>query len=205
MSRSLRVVFAVVAVCVLGLVSASSALARTGSDLVVTGLSEPPDGVAHGGSFQVSYTVANEGNKRARRKTLTQFYLTKKQRNPTGADFRLRGNNKKKRINKLRAQNDIARRIKLRLSTRVPDGLYYLVACVDKPNRLRETEETNNCRITGQVVSVGSAVTGPDVNGSGNTGTLPRTTLTVGRPVLAGPMTRPGDDEHSNSRKTLFN
>jgi len=193
------------------LVSATSALARTGSDLVVSALSEPPDGVSHGGAFQVSYTVANEGNKRAKKKTLTQFYLTKKQRNPTSKDFRLRGNNKKKRINKLKAQNDLARRIKLRLSTRVPDGLYYLVACVDKPNRLRETEESNNCRITGQVVAVGSAVTGPDVVGGGggggsNQATITRTSLPLGRATVPGVIAgRPGDDEKSNQRKTLFN
>jgi len=204
MRRSMRVVLFVAVMAVAGMVVASPALARTGPDLVVSAIAEPPDGVAHGGAFQVSYTVANEGNKRAKKKTLTQFYLTKKQRNPKSGDFRLRGNNKKKRINKLRAQNDIARRIKLRLSTRIPNGNYYLVACVDKPNRLKETEETNNCRITGQVVAVGAAVTGPDVSGSGNTGTIARTTLAVGRPVLAGPLTRPGDDEHSNSRKTLF-
>src|SRR3954453_13357787 len=187
MSRSLRVVLAVVVVCVLGLVSASSALARTGPDLVVSAIAEPPDGVSHGGAFQVSYTVANEGNKRAGKKTLTQFYLTKKQRNPKRGDFRLRGNNKKKRINKLKEHNDLARRIKLRLSTRIPDGNYSLVACADRPNRLRETEETNNCRITGQVVAVGAAVTGPDVvgaGGGGNTFTIGRTSLPIGRATI---------------------
>lgn len=213
MRRMFHVVFAVAVIAVIGLVSASSALAKSGTDLVVTGLSEPPDGVKHAGTFQVSYTVANEGTKRARRKTLTQFYLTKKQRNPRRGDFRLRGNNKKKRINKIKEHNDLARRIKLRLSTRIPDGNYYLVACADRPNRLRETEETNNCRITGQVVAVGAAVTGPDVvgaGGGGNTFTIGRTSLPIGRATIVGPLntgtpgTRPGDDEKSNQRKSLF-
>jgi hypothetical protein len=204
MCRVVRVGVAVAVVAVIGMVLSSPALAKSGSDLVVSGISEPPDGVAHGGAFQVSYTIANEGNKRASKKTLTQFYLTKKQRNPTSGDFRLSGNNTKKRINKLAAKNDIARRIKLRLSKRIPDGLYYLAACVDRPGRLRETEETNNCRITGQVVAVGSAVTGPDVVASGNTATVGRTTLDVGSPTVTGPL-GPGDDEKSNQRRTLFN
>jgi len=193
------------------LVSASSALAATGPDLVVSALSEPPDGVAHGGAFQVSYTVANEGNVRAGKKTRTEFYLTRKQRNPKKGDFRLRGNRKKKTINRLRVHNDLARRIKLRLSTRIPNGLYYLVACVDRTHRLKETEETNNCRITGQVVAVGSAVTGPDVVGGGgggtsNQATIARTSLPLGRATVPGVIAgRPGDDEKSNQRKTLFN
>jgi len=197
------------------MVSVSPALAKTGPDLVVSALSEPPDGVAHGGAFQVSYTVSNEGNQRARRKTITEFYLTKKQRNPRRGDFKLRGNKRKKTINRVRAQNDLARRIKLRLSTRIPNGNYYLVACADKGRRLRETEATNNCRITGQVVAVGAAVNGPDVVGGGggtsNTFTIPRTTLPIGRATIVGPLnspppnTRPGDDEKSNQRKTLFN
>jgi hypothetical protein len=209
MRRSFRVILAVLVVSVLGLVSASSALARSGPDLVVSALAEPPDGVAHGGTFQVSYTVANEGNRRASKRTRTEFYLTKKQRNPRRGDFKLRGNSRKKRINRLRAFNDLARRIKLRLSTRIPDGLYYLVACADRTKRLKEAEETNNCRITGQVVAVGSAVTGPDVVGGGGAGgnqaTVGRTSLPVGQPTIEGPLTSPGDNEKSNQRKTLFN
>jgi CARDB len=208
MRWSVRVVLVVGVAAVVSVASVSPALARSGPDLVVSSLAEPPDGVARGGSFQESYTVANQGNRRARRRTTVEFYLTARQRNPRRGDRRLRGRARRKRINRLAAKNELARRIKLRLPASVTDGLYYLVACIDRGRRLREANEGNNCRITGQVVAVGSPVTGPDLSapaGPGNEARIDRFTLPIGRPTVQGVQAgQPfGDDEKSNQRRTV--
>jgi hypothetical protein len=204
MRRSSRVVLVVAVLAVAGMVSVSPALAKTGPDLAVSSLAEPPDGVPHAGAWQESYTVANQGNRRAGR-TSVRFYLARRQHNPRKGDFRLRGNASKARIRKLGAGNELARRIKLRVPASVPNGNYYLVACIDKTHRVRETDEGNNCRITGQVVALGAAVTGPDVSGgNNNTFVVARTTLPIGSATVQGPLPSPGDDEKSNQRKQLF-
>src|SRR5436190_16595167 len=129
MRRSSRVVLVVAVLAVAGMVSVSPALAKTGPDLAVSSLAEPPDGVPHAGAWQESYTVANQGNKKAGRTTV-RFYLTRIQRNPRRGDFRLKGNVDKLKIRKLAPADELARRVKVRVPNRVPNGNYYLAACV---------------------------------------------------------------------------
>jgi hypothetical protein len=170
----------------------------------VSSLAEPPDGAAAGGSFQESYTVSNQGSKDTRRLTTVRFYLAKKQRNPRKGDRRLKARKSKTVVRRLKAHADLARRVKLTLSKSTPNGNYYLVACVDRTKKIRENDERNNCRITGQVIAVGSGVTGPDV-GTTNEARIGRFSLAIGRKLVDGVQAgQPfGDDEHSTQRKVI--
>jgi hypothetical protein len=101
----------------------------------------------------------------------------------------------------------LSRRIKLRVPKSVPNGFYFLVACVDRGKKIKELDEANNCRITGQVIGVGQPLTGPaGPPGNSNQIKISRQSLPIGRPTVQGVnASRPfGDDEKSNVRSTIF-
>jgi len=142
---------------VLGLVAALGALAVTnvfaqggGPNLVVSAAAEPPDFEVSGGRFTLSFTVANEGNRRVGRRTIARVFLSTG-RERGSDDIRLRGD---RSIPRLRAGRQISTRTTLRIPATVRTGEYFLITCADVGNRVDETIDDDNCRFSGQKIGI---------------------------------------------------
>jgi hypothetical protein len=174
------------------------------SDVTVSDLAEPPDFSKAGRRFRESFTVANMGTFRAGRLTVRRFSTTRffLDKNPNNRKGRLVAG--KAKVSGIAVNSETSRRAQLRVPRRATPGNYFLVACADATNRLRESNEKNNCRVSGQSTAVGISRTGPPgAAGSGAT-RVDRFALPLGRPTVDGFFAaEPGDDEKSDQRRDI--
>jgi hypothetical protein len=175
--------------------------------VTISSMSEPPDRRAIGTTFSVAFTVVNQGNSRASRRTRVRFYLTKKAGKPRRGDRRLRGS---ALIGRLGKGQETSRRIRVRIAKGTPQRLWFLVG-VAIPTGARKSIEKNNAHVSGQrirtVPPAGPPTPAPPAGPSQFR--VDRTTLPIGRPTVAGVLPNtttpnPGDAEKSNQRKELF-
>ena len=120
-------------------------------DLVMSGLAEPPDQARPGDQFVNTFTVSNEGRRRARGRSITRGYLSTGRHRGGGDDIRLEG---QRRTRPIRAGAQAMGRVKFVIPTRTPDGRYYLILCADATDVVEESQERYNCRSSGQSVTV---------------------------------------------------
>ena len=173
-------------------------------DLIVSAVQEPPDFAKPGDTLILTLTVANEGNTRARRSTVTRVLLSEG-RAPTPDDIRMQGS---ARIPALGPGQEFTRQIRATIPANTPIDAYYLVACADTSNRVREhAERLLNCKLSGQAVDLRDRPVGPPgatgppgpagaAGTKGDVRTLPRTELDLGDKLFE-PDTSPGNDEGS--------
>jgi hypothetical protein len=194
---SLTMLVAVLGVTLVG--PANSASIRP--DLAVSDLAELPQAVAAGASFRQTFTVANQGNRSAKKRTTTRFFLDRDPRNSGG---RTRIGNAIAPAG-IPGHGEVDQRRTLRVPAGQASGRHFLVACVDFTKRLREAREKNNCRVAAQPVEINGSIRGPaGPPGENDETILPRTVLPLGRATI-DTLGGFGDDEKSDQRATLAN
>jgi CARDB len=169
-------------------------------DLAVSDLAEPPQAVAAGSSFRQTFTVANQGNNTAGKKTTTRFFLDP---NPNNSAGRTRIGNAG--AGGIPGHGEVDQRKTLRVPAGQASGNHFLVACADFLKKLREAREANNCRVAAQPVAINGSLRGPaGAPGENDETVLDRTVLPLGRATIDTPGGF-GDDEKSDQRATLAN
>ncbi|MFL5517049.1 MAG: hypothetical protein ACJ8DJ_12880 [Gemmatimonadales bacterium] len=175
--------------------------ARAGHSFVtLSAMSEPPDRRNRGTTFSVAFTLANQGSDRSSGKTTVRFYLTKKAGKPRRGDVRLKGSAS---IGGLSSKQDNSRRIRVRIPTRTPLRLWFLVACTKTSSASGARSEHNRCRVSGQRVrilprhGVGPAATPLSLPLEFR---IDRFTLPIGRPTICSAGTPPSDCRGINNR-----
>ncbi|WP_418060726.1 CARDB domain-containing protein [Pimelobacter simplex] len=131
---------------------AAAAAAAPRADLVVPAVGTPPAKVRHGSRFNLGATVANKGRAVAKPSSL-RFYLSK-DRARSGDDI-VAGTLAVKKI-KPRKKTTISGRVDVPWGT--ADGKYWVLACADATNRVKETKEANNCQSSKTQVTVDAAL-----------------------------------------------
>jgi PKD repeat protein len=121
-----------------------------GPDLIQTSAGNPPASVAAGGKFAFADAVKNQGTSPAGA-SLTRYYLSPDQTRD-GGDLRLTGSRAVPSLppNGVSSTNWIS----LTVPPTAPGGLFYVLACADDGGAVNETSETNNCRSSGNRVTV---------------------------------------------------
>jgi hypothetical protein len=124
-------------------------------NLVVSAEAEPPDFEVAGGRFRHSFTVGNQGTRAATRETEFRVFLSPDPVRGNDTELRgSRGTRGNRRIRTLLANRQRTRRITLNIPATVRPGFYYLIGCADGRNIVRESSESDNCRISGQQVGI---------------------------------------------------
>ena len=110
-------------------------------DLVVTSISNPPASAVAGSSFNVTAAVKNIGKAKAK-KSVMSYYLSKDTRKSREdiflADHRT--------VHALKSKKSSRGRSNATIWDTVPYGKYYLIACADCMEDVKESNEKNNCR-----------------------------------------------------------
>jgi len=117
-------------------------------DLVITALTNPPATGSPGESFKVTATIKNGGSATAPPST-TKFSLLLKQDLKTTVDL--------KGVQALDAlaPGDVKSPVATVFIVKgTPPGKYYLLACADGLGAMTEAKEINNCRKTGNTITV---------------------------------------------------
>lgn len=109
-------------------------------NLLVSRLAVASQAGVGGRPFQVDETTANRGHGRARA-SRTLFFLSR-DRVRDRADIRLGG----RRVPALGAGRPSGARSTLTIPASAPAAATYLIACADGERRVRESDETDNCR-----------------------------------------------------------
>ena len=181
-------------------------------DLVVSSAAEPPDFEVPGGRFRHSFTVSNNGSDPARTSAIGAFLSPDPVRGDN--DIALRGTRRTSSlISTIRARRQRTRRVTLNIADSVASGFYFLIECADGGNRVRESNERNNCRISGQRVGINASERGqPGAAGpagpAGPAGRdvdrrrIARTQVELGTKTFDSP-SGPGDDEGSTTLTEL--
>lgn len=130
---------------------AAAAAAAPRADLVVPAVGTPPAKVRPGGRFDLSTTVANKGRAAAKPSTL-RFYLSQ-DRSRSRSDLAAGGNVAVKKL-KPRKKQTISGRVAVPFGA--ADGKYWVLACADATNRVKESNESNNCQASRTQVTVGA-------------------------------------------------
>jgi hypothetical protein len=211
LSLAVAAVLVALAQSALGSSPAGTQAARAGRSFVtVSSMSEPPDRRNRGTTFSIAFTLDNQGSARSSGKSTVRFYLTKKAGKPRRGDVRLRGTAS---IGSLAAAQDNSRRVRVRIPSRTPLRLWFLVACARTTGASSARTEHNHCRVSGQRMRIL-----PRVGPAAAPLTLPadfrvdRFTLPIGRPTIAGinagapfgTHSTFGDSEKSNQRKEFL-
>ena len=132
------------------------------------------------------------GNSRAgiltvKRFSSVRFFLDLNPDNRAGR-IRLRG----AKVGGIAIKSEVSRATRLPLPAGLASGNYFLVACADTTNRIKESNEKNQCRISGQSINVSQQQphrpAGP--RGTGNEATIDRFTLPIGRATDRGLLPR---------------
>jgi len=117
-------------------------------DLAETAVFVPQRAVQAGGSLRVTDVVRNRGSATAARST-TGYYVSRDRSHQRG-DLRLGGRS----IGSLRPGATSRGSVTVPIPASAAPGSYRVLACADDRHRLRESDESNNCRATAQVVGV---------------------------------------------------
>lgn len=128
----------------------SAGAAPRGPDLVVTTVGAPPVKVRPGARFNLATTVANKGRATAKPSTL-RFYLSKDR--ARGRGDLAAGDVAVKKL-KPRKKQAFSGRVAVPFGT--ADGKYWVLACADAPQRVKESKEANNCQASRSQVTVGA-------------------------------------------------
>src|SRR5262252_2898347 len=128
--------------------SPGATLAASLSDLVVTALTNPPSTAPPGSSFTVTATIKNRGGLTAPPSMTTFSLITqdgKTQKDLGGVQS----------VPSLPAGKTSAPpAATVILSNDTPPGVYYLWACADGTHQFTEADDNNNCRKSGEKVTV---------------------------------------------------
>jgi hypothetical protein len=182
-------------------------------DLVVSSAAEPPDFIAteDGGDFLNSFTVDNQGRRRARVVTTARAYLSLGR--VMSADDRRRRVGSR-RVKPLGRNQSITRRLIVRIPAEFRQGEYFLIVCADVRNQVDEINDRANCHVSGQKLRIApeAARQGPP-GPRGEPGPpgpgadivrLGRKTLDLGTATVTGkPGYGPGDNEGSTQQFDL--
>ena len=122
-------------------------------NLVTTKLANPPTTAVVGAKFRVQDTVANRGGERAGR-SASRFYLSTDRRKGVG-DLLMGGARDVPPL----GRGDVSaapakRRVMATVDIGTPRGTYFLVACADDREAVRESKEGDNCRAASRRVRV---------------------------------------------------
>lgn len=215
MRRNLRAMPVMVLACALFALLAAPAGAQLAQkpDLVVSSAAEPPDFIAteDGGDFLNSFTVDNQGRRRARSITTARAYLSLGR--VMSADDRRRRVGSR-RVKPLSAGQSITRRLIVRIPAAFRQGEYFLIVCADVRNVVDEINDRANCHVSGQKLRIApDAARGgppgprgePGPPGPGSpTVTFPRKVMPLGTATVSGygPW-GPGDNEGSTEQFDL--
>ncbi len=118
--------------------------ASTGPDLIVkliSSVSPLPKITESGSGFTVTTKIKNKGKKKAIDKFTTLYYLSS-DNSYSSEDILLTGS---RTVPGLKSKKTVIGRTNLTVPPATPSGTYYLIACVDSPNNIAESNETNNC------------------------------------------------------------
>jgi hypothetical protein len=118
-------------------------------DLVVMSITNPPVSEKRGNKFDVNVEVKNRGNISAG-KSATRYYLSKNKRKEN-KDILLSGIGN---IKELKNGENYNRKIKVRIPKKTRAGKYYVIACADDRKKVRESDETNNCKLVKRRIKV---------------------------------------------------
>jgi hypothetical protein len=122
----------------------SAASSITQPDLIVqliSSVSPLPKITESGSGFTVTTKIKNKGKKKAIDKFTTLYYLSS-DNSYSGGDILLTGS---RTVSGLKSKKTVIGRTNLTVPPATPSGTYYLIACVDRPNNVAESNETNNC------------------------------------------------------------
>ncbi|WP_377320196.1 CARDB domain-containing protein [Pimelobacter simplex] len=122
------------------------------ADLVVSAVGSPPAKVRHGSRFNLGATVANKGRAAAKPSSL-RFYLSKDRLR--GAGDISAGTVPVPKV-KFRKKRVVSGRVDVPWGT--ADGKYWVIACADATQRVKETKEGNNCQASKTQVEVDTAL-----------------------------------------------
>jgi subtilase family serine protease len=118
-------------------------------DLVTTTVFDPPPAAVIGGQLTVSDTVLNQGTL-ASDKSYSRYYLSVDQAKGA-SDILLTG---KRAVMILAPGASSTGSKKVTVPLTATAGTYYVIACADDVQKLRESNETNNCRASLTTVTV---------------------------------------------------
>jgi subtilase family serine protease len=174
--------------CVVALDAAASVTATfrpTGTDLVVTALTDPPATALPEATFSVSDTTRNEGTV-ATVTSATRYYLS-------GASSVLLTASRS--VAALGSGAESTGTVTVSIPGTTPAGTYQLIACADDTRKNAEVDETNNCRAAGAITVqlpdlTSSAVSGPASVYPGAAMTVADTVTNVGPVGAASSSTR---------------
>ena len=126
----------------------AAAAAKKKPDLRVTAVSASPTTVA-GSGLEVTAATKNLGRRRAPG-SKTGFLLSRDGRRDKG-DLALDGN---RAVPKLKPRGKSSGGAQLRVPATTQAGPYHLLACADIAGRIKEANESNNCRAAASLVDV---------------------------------------------------
>jgi len=146
--RSRRILGLFGAIVLLALLAATPAHAKKKPDLVEQAVSAPKAATA-GDSFDVSDTVKNKGNKKAGKST-TRFVLSKDDKAGHG-DIDLIGS---RQVPKLKPRKKSSGITAVEVPAAAPPGTWFLLACADADDAVKEKSETNNCEAGAATIKI---------------------------------------------------
>ena len=130
---------------------AAAATVRAAPDLAVTSVSNPPATARNLDQFRVSDTTRNVGSSPAGG-SITRYYLSKDTRKSTG-DVKLPGFPGSRAIEPL-GRGRHSRASRPLAVPKIVIGRYRLLACADDLRKVREANESNNCRASRTTVKI---------------------------------------------------
>ena len=128
--------------------AAASKIQILGPDLAAVAVSNPPASAIPGSNFGVTDTVRNQGGAIAGG-SRTHYYLSL---DAVRGDMRLTG---KRQVPSLGVGATSTGTTTVHIEKGTPAGSYFLLACADDFDAVRETDETNNCLASATRVVVG--------------------------------------------------
>jgi hypothetical protein len=139
---------------VLGAAGASFAKTAPSADLAVRSASAPADALAPGAALTAQSVTKNVGRKRA--PASATFYFLSLDTKKDASDIRLVGQQSVKALKAGKSGSGSAR---VSLPTSVAPGAYFLLGCADGANKVKETNEKNNCKASAARTTVEAART----------------------------------------------
>lgn len=124
-------------------------------DLKVTSLTIPAEAV-RGGAFQITDTVKNAGRKTAKKTTQVSYWLSEDTKLDSGDPY-IRGGHD---VGRLRKGKDFTTTSEVLTAAVTPTGEYYVIACADTGNVLKEKSE-KNCRASAEQMTLKPKVLTP--------------------------------------------
>lgn len=127
------------------------------ANLVLLATSEPPSTTEPGRPITLTYTAANQGRRSSGRAVQIAVLLSRDQ---------VRSNDDIKvpetdRVASLARGRQLTDAFRVTPPADAPRELYYLIVCIDRPNRVRESSEGDNCRPSGQKLGLGTSERAP--------------------------------------------